>query len=202
MNRLCVLALVAALVGAAGGAAADVPYPVCGRCYQVCDKNGCHWVCPDINPACWGRYQELRLQARLLRRTQFGFGDSRTLLALARLEGQMANVLALLELQGPSGGCGPWGCPAQPLPPIASPFWWGAGDPSDAPVTIPSPSAGGVLPPSPAAPPQTQPVYGTPPRLAPTQPPAWSQPVQQAAPWVSRPQGTRAPGVVSFTSPR
>ena len=147
MNRLCVLALVAALVGAAGGAAADVPYPVCGRCYQVCDKNGCHWVCPDINPACWGRYQELRLQARLLRRTQFGFGDSRTLLALARLEGQMANVLALLELQGPSGGCGPWGCPAQPLQPIASPFWWGAGDPSDARSRSLHQARGGSCPP-------------------------------------------------------
>jgi len=175
----------------------------CSQCFDVCVGNRCYKVCPALNPAAWQEYQRLDYQRTCLRRTQFGFENREILIALARLEGQMGQVLALLQFRQFAPSIPYGGCPfPSPMPLPYSPFGWA----EQQPQTPPSPFVG--APPQAApqqfAPPAAQPgqTYGTPPRFAGPQapPPGWQG--SSAPPWAAPQANGRPPGVITYTAPR
>src|SRR5262249_32324139 len=82
--------------------------------YQICDRNGCHWVCPQINPTLFGRLLRLRLEREALLRDRLFQGSTLDTERLARLEGTVETLIAMLEVgrgncPGCNGGCNPGG---------------------------------------------------------------------------------------------
>jgi hypothetical protein len=169
-------------------------------CYQICDKAGCHLVCPDVNPAQFGELWRLQLERESLLRQGFFPGSQFPVERLSRLEGQIEVLIALLSVRG--GGCPGCGGGCNPFfPPLTpSPFVGGGGSfeglGGSFPIVGQGPCPGGICGPTPAP---GGGIMGTPPRgLSPSPPPGL-----QPSPWQQQqaPQGTgqRPPGVISYS---
>jgi hypothetical protein len=203
MTKLWWGVLAVALVVAGDARAQCPPGRTCGPCYDVCVGGRCYRVCPSVNPAAWDEFQRLNTQRTCLRRAQFGFEGRETLLALSRLEGQMVQVLFLLQLRSGWGGGFGGGCyPSFPVSPYPSPYSYPA-EQQLGPYQ--SPYVGPIAPTYPPAAGQLGGTggqgYGTPPRLAPQQQPYTPAPQGGGGPgW--GPQASNGPaGVITYTSP-